>query len=652
MPQQHCPAGLTSTGDPVHDCHASGTSRRSRRSTKSKSNIVNLVFPPTTDTDKQPSETSEVVRKPLIGKGKNRTAVGGKNISNDSQKEVSAIPDPVPDTGDDTPAPAPAAPAAPVHTSPLIQPGDPPSSAASAKENTNHRPLTASLQLFTPLPAFYSMVASTSSRDAARTSSASPTISVSSESSSPSTTKAISNVEQSDSNQPTPRHIPTVVIVLLILGGTCLIGAILVIIKIRNRPKKRWHPTPSLPILQDTYPNEKGTEDSPIFGGKERFSSRPGSNAVPWTWTQYHSGIPKPAATSQGVDTRSAAGGADSTTSAQRRLSRAGDDVRSGQDVKIQHATVATFVQPVEQHVQHAAARNTSRLSTVSLYPASIHPQAAAENIGIAVSSGNPNAAADGSVGLAHDRGKRWSTRRSTRDLDRRRTTLYEGTENGYLDAEASSPSLPTMPQGRQRIKAPYGAGSYLRTSTSTSMTKHVSTESNPFEEPAYAVPPMPYLPSEDRRDRNTKALTSALGLVSPPPPSPEPTLYPDDSLSIAGDRRHVGSVKKHAGQKVGSPGTEASAALGNLMLSDYRASKHIAVTSPDDKPNGEQSPRVRIRTDDKPPRVPSPPPMPSLAQMALAHTNPADFADYRSPTYSIYGLYDPDRTSRAGSGY
>jgi len=44
---------------------------------------------------------------------------------------------------------------------------------------------------------------------------------------------------------------------------------------------------------------------------------------------------------------------------------------------------------------------------------------------------------------------------------------------------------------------------------------------------------------------------------------------------------------------------------------------------------------------------VPSPPPIPSLAQMALAHTNPEDYADYRSPTYSIYGLYEADRKSR-----
>jgi hypothetical protein len=37
------------------------------------------------------------------------------------------------------------------------------------------------------------------------------------------------------------------------------------------------------------------------------------------------------------------------------------------------------------------------------------------------------------------------------------------------------------------------------------------------------------------------------------------------------------------------------------------------------------------------PPRLPSPPPIPSLEQLALVASNP----DYRSPTYSLYGLYN-----------
>jgi hypothetical protein len=46
------------------------------------------------------------------------------------------------------------------------------------------------------------------------------------------------------------------------------------------------------------------------------------------------------------------------------------------------------------------------------------------------------------------------------------------------------------------------------------------------------------------------------------------------------------------------------------------------------------------------PPRVPSPPTLPSLAQMAMQNSNP----DYHSPTYSIYGMYS-DRKSGVGGG-
>jgi len=60
----------------------------------------------------------------------------------------------------------------------------------------------------------------------------------------------------------------------------------------------------------------------------------------------------------------------------------------------------------------------------------------------------------------------------------------------------------------------------------------------------------------------------------------------------------------------------------------------------------------VKKRVEDKPPRVPSPPPIPSLAQMALQHADPEGYADYHSPTYSIYGLYDGERKSRLSYGY
>lgn len=97
----------------------------------------------------------------------------------------------------------------------------------------------------------------------------------------------------------------------------------------------------------------------------------------------------------------------------------------------------------------------------------------------------------------------------------------------------------------------------------------------------------------------------------------------------------------------------EASARLGKLMLGEFQSmaslpsSKAVAGVA-----SGSGSSKTKLvtrkRVEELPPRVPSPPPLPSLAQMALAHTNPDDYETYRSPTYSIYGLYEADRKSRA----
>jgi len=60
---------------------------------------------------------------------------------------------------------------------------------------------------------------------------------------------------------------------------------------------------------------------------------------------------------------------------------------------------------------------------------------------------------------------------------------------------------------------------------------------------------------------------------------------------------------------------------------------------------------KMESRAGDKPPRVPSPPPLPSLAQMALEQHNPVAYAEYRSPTYSIYNLYDDNQRGAVYTG-
>ena len=223
--------------------------------------------------------------------------------------------------------------------------------------------------------------------------------------------------------------------------------------------------------------------------------------------------------------------------------------------------------------------------------------------------------------------------------------------------------AIPTVPKtaaqtsaGRARVKAPYAPESLLRVSSTLSgagaKSGQLMDEPNPFEDNQYVLPPIiPTMKSDDRREREQKALTNALGLATPDPCPPSPTtVYPDDSITLAGDRRRSRSYG-HTSRPMStmmSPQTEAAARLGKLMLDDCQSM--VSLPSTKNVNNGAgagRRPVTRKRVEELPPRVPSPPPLPSLAQMALAHTNPVDFEDYRSPTYSIYGLYEADRKSR-----
>jgi hypothetical protein len=127
----------------------------------------------------------------------------------------------------------------------------------------------------------------------------------------------------------------------------------------------------------------------------------------------------------------------------------------------------------------------------------------------------------------------------------------------------------------------------------------------------------------------------------------------------------HIARNSQHYELELLHSRADTTTALGNLMLMDYSSTfKSLAsipgqdvITAP---PIPVAVPPLAMRnhnpknylSSEKPPRVPSPPLLPSLAQMALAHDNPESFANYRSPTYSIYGLYDSERKSRAVSAF
>lgn len=460
--------------------------------------------------------------------------------------------------------------------------------------------------------------------------------------------------------------IPTVAIVLLAIGSAMLLAAVYVVFKMCRKTRRPPMPRPSLPILQhDSWPDGPDEDPgSPLFGGKERLSSRPGSNQAPWTWTQYRSGIPKQATTGNQF---LSPGGYGTRKPAPRRVDDPRISISSAHTATIQQASNASLAHPMMQQVQNNA---TSRLSAVSMsiYPTTPRMTARGlEDIGVAVSDPALQGITEATVEVepVPKSKRRSSARRSTLDARAmaRRSTLYGESEYfAYEGAEVMSPSLPapvkSVAQGRAPVKASYGAGSYVRGSASTSNLKRVPPPviADPFDDNLHAVPPVPLPESSEQRHRSTKALTMALGLVTPELPdplSPGMTVYPEDSLSRRGTKKE----KDMGLRMLDSPGLEATTSLGMLMLSsdDVASQAGVEHTRTNDSGMGAASSRSAARKRDtwKQPRVSTAPQLPTLAQMALAHANPTDYEDYRSPTYSIYGLYGPDRKSRMdGGGY
>jgi hypothetical protein len=454
------------------------------------------------------------------------------------------------------------------------------------------------------------------------------------------------------SGQTTPHQLPAVAIILLATGGVLLVASILILTKLFLRPRRRSHPTPSLPILQDSFSQSKMGDESPLFGGKERLSSQPGNNAVPWTWTQYQSNMPKPAPVASILKS-------DAMNQAQKRYSRLVDEPKNlfhpGEPTM--HGAPAkpgTTNQSSDGHPKKAL----SRLSSLSgvVYSASMYESTGQENIGIAVSSGQGDLEFGGSIVREHR--KRASARQSIRNFDKRRSTIYGSPEGlAYTMSPSMSPgddgrddSEGSSRQGRARVKAPYVAGSYLRGSGQKGPDRSLP-EVDPFCDPgngAYKLPPA--LSSSVGKETKLKGGAALVGSVVPDPSaSPGLSLYPDDSLSATEDRNWA-VPKLIKGQKY----TQDSQGVGengedSITIADGELSGVTTTTSPGVAPRrlsamhsraqDQQMEKLR-RTDDLPPRVPSPPVLPSLAQMAMAHTNERDYGEYRSPTYSLYGLY------------
>jgi len=474
-----------------------------------------------------------------------------------------------------------------------------------------------------------------------------------------------------------PHRLSTPIIILLAVGSGFLLAGIFIIVRVCARPTRRPRPTPSLPILNDSFSDydKFQTKDSPIFGGPEKVSPFPGNNSGVWSWTQYtqpNQAIPNPVLSSRPQEkfphhdypgrTHYPFVGHAHTSSVPTRI-----------------FGNSSYLSPMLQ-ARRLPGCADRRSSAPSMSPCLASPQT---SLGTLIESQPTKPLdVDGRRALQRTRSKHVpeeSGAYPTRDTESYPDITGKRYSQGlaYDGAVVSSPTcIPcVVPHpiaapcrgGRARIKSTYFApGSYPRMSnlpTKVNADRPGSTERKYFIQR-----------SESRKDRGTQGLTYTMGLSSPATdyaiPSPQPTLYPDDSLSVVESRSQTQSRKKQAilaqidaeeeEDRLSLPKiiteVDGSAALGSLMLMDFGVElpakkgaspfKPLDGTTTSSKLARGPPKKTALRNDEKPPHIPPPPPLPSLAQMAMEYANPQAYADYKSPTYSIYGLYEHERKS------
>jgi len=437
-----------------------------------------------------------------------------------------------------------------------------------------------------------------------------------------------------------------IAIVMSVLGGSFLLVAFAVVARIRSRRnRRRYLRTPSLPIPQDTFPDPP-TEESPIFGGKERFSGNTGKEK--WTWTQYRSKSP---------------------------LREPEKDPFSDSFAKPHPSTNSLhpnepsvkkpgFLQRSLSHISALSTYSTARSDVAGLVANASAPAFTSTTI-VDRTTASPHSSKFGGTRVSLRQSKdRQAIRITVRDCDASSADeyVYDGVED--IPAVLSHLSVPTpnvlstQATGRERVKAPYPinscpsisvsmnsiAGSSMSTSNSTT-----AAGTDPFDDhSAYVAGP----PATTRRERDTQALTVAMGLESPKL-EPQVRTVPGRGRTSMLRRSHT--LAHHTSfvsipESLSSPcPSDDGLRLGKFMLRDYRRSSlslprgQVPPLPPpvaplNIRPHWDLDSHKATVVDDKPPRVPSPPALPSLAQMAMSQA--ADYETYRSPTYSLYDVY------------
>ncbi|KAJ3550991.1 hypothetical protein NMY22_g75 [Coprinellus aureogranulatus] len=443
-------------------------------------------------------------------------------------------------------------------------------------------------------------------------------------------------------------------IVLLSVGvGFVLVGAYLVF-RFWARPGRRGMKIrPSLPIREKScaFDEEAFSQDgreSPVFGGKERSASRLTGDAPLWTWVQYAKPDLKELANNRVSFVQSTDKPLpEMTSTAKATLTSPVLETSSAK----KRTSVTQLPLAIAQSNLVSSQPQRNRLSTASFYRTRD-----SKEIGVAITG-------DGYPILERSRSKlaRRSQSYSALGERRRRDSTYRP-DTAYEGADVSSPTTCFQPvatpnpganhsagaEGRARIQSAYYA--YPRLS-SMPASYSIGTARKIQISKAYATEQRSETGADDTVRQGITANSPYLAA------SPQATLYPDDSMSViaAGrqKRRSQLDVKRFSkhdalGAVVTHGLLEMDFGVSQMSISELTEGNIKADgKSRSFQSNLRWSDSERHSTEralDGPPRVPSPPPLPSLTQMALAHSNPEAYSNYRSPTYSIYGLYGPEK--------
>ncbi|KAH6918498.1 hypothetical protein BKA70DRAFT_1214405 [Coprinopsis sp. MPI-PUGE-AT-0042] len=470
-------------------------------------------------------------------------------------------------------------------------------------------------------------------------------------------------VSDSDQAVPPPLRTGTIAtpfLVLIAIGATFFLLGIAIVLRVITRPRKRQRIQPSLPILDKSIEDENyDSPESPMFGGKERLTATE-KNGPLWTWVQYTKRESLDVAEkgdSHNIDGASS----DYFTTNSHPLAT----VNEGEALRVDPPRA-------QKRTSYASVRDNGTGDGKALPSLFSAPQ--------------PTTFTGDGHRVLQRLSRVRDLRRSQSYLDPRdacgkRDSAYRP-DSAYDGADVSSPvtyyqpvSTPVMAytpaggtEGRARIQSAYfAAGTYPRTSSVPgTYSINTATKINLAQAQAHSLNTRSNRVRESRNDKELGLIYSDGG--SPTPSynvaSPQPTLYPDESLSVIGSRRTKRNShnaprnrdsRRFSKLYTGEAGARGDLPPKSLLEMEFDVSRmslsDITVQPVADLPSASDAPRIepagsRSRND-RPPRVPSPPPMPSLAQMAFAHANPDAYNNYHSPTYSLYGMYG-DRKSTA----